>query len=172
MYPFSWHVCSFGQLMCTHGTVYQSKCWQPSNASFHPEGLPSTSDPHTQLATYHFYRLPKLNTLKRLSTSPSNVSLLVFAISTNITSIHPFDQAKNIGLMVNLFLSLICHIQTKNKSIELNLQLFNKSIHFLPSPLLPWSTTKISVILITATLSASPHGSIFPFSKQPSKKAF
>ena len=48
--------------------------------------------------------------------------LLVFAISANITSILPFDQAQNISLMLNIF-SLMCHIQTKNKSTELSLHI-------------------------------------------------
>ena len=52
----------------------------------------------------------------------SPVPLLVFAISANITSILPFDQAQNIWLMLNIF-SLMCHIQAKNKSTELSLHI-------------------------------------------------
>lgn len=64
----------------------------------------------------------------KVNISPSNISLLVLAISANINSILPFDQAQNTGFILKLCLSLIWNIQTKKKSVEHSLQTI-KYIH-------------------------------------------
>lgn len=103
----------------------------------------------------------------------------------SINSILPFNQTKDFGFIFNSFLSPTHHTQTKIKIIQCCLQtIYSKSIHFstytttISLPILyycldqrsPCSLT--SVILIAATISASPCNSVVPFPKQQSIKHF